>query len=85
MAGVMLPEEREYVRRTIAAAIDYPSLFMGGPSYTALIKAGRIMDGLERAGRLQPSTCAHEEWESYSQHGTHCPTCGMQCHDEARG
>lgn len=80
MAGVMMAEEAEYVRRIIATCIDHPSVYMGGPSQNSLRKAGMIMDELDRGGRLQPATCDHAEWESYKLHGTHCPTCGMQCH-----
>jgi hypothetical protein len=81
MAGIMMPDEREYVRRVIAGCIDYPSVYMGGPSQNSLRIAGRIMDALDRGGRLQPASCDHGEWSSSREHGTHCPTCGMQCHE----
>lgn len=80
--SVMMPEEREYVRRTIASCIDYPSVYMGGPSQNSLRVAGRIMDALERGSRLVPTTCEHEEWADYKTHGICCPACGMQCHTE---
>lgn len=68
MSDVMTPEEREYVRRMIAVRIDYPSVYMGGASQNSLRIAGRIMDALDRAGRLQPASCDHAEWVSYREH-----------------
>lgn len=72
----MQPEEREFVRRELASILDHPSVYMGGPSQTSLRKAGRILDALDRAGRLTPTTCTHDEWDE-SIHGIACPTCGM--------
>ena len=73
---MMLAEEREYVRRTIASMLDYPSVYMGGPSQNNLRRAGRIMDELERQGRLVPTQCAHDVYDA-AAHGIACPTCGM--------
>lgn len=78
----MLPEEREYVRRTIASVIDHPSVYMGGPSQNSIRVAGRIMDELDRQGRLCSTTCTHDEYAGWDQHGRACPACGtwMACH-----
>ena len=38
--------------RMIAGQIDYPSLYMGGPSYTSMRKAERIIDMLKKADLL---------------------------------
>ena len=72
----MLAEEREYVRRVIAGALDYPSVYMGGPSQNNLRRAGRIMDELERQGRLVTTQCAHDAYDA-AVHGIACPACGM--------
>lgn len=40
--------EREILQREIASILDYPSVYMGGPSYTSLQKAERIVKFLER-------------------------------------
>lgn len=72
----MGPEEREYIRREIASIIDYPSVFMGGPSRSSLQKAGRIIDALDAAGRLCETTCQHDAYDE-AVNGVVCPTCGM--------
>lgn len=72
----MLEEEREYVRRTIASMLDYPSVYIGGPSQNNLRRAGRIMDELERQGRFVPTTCTHDAWDE-AINGIACPNCGM--------
>lgn len=69
--------ERLLVQRKIASQIDYPSVYMGGPSPSAMKKADRIIEGLERAFRIRATTCGHGSWESYKRHGIYCPTCGM--------
>lgn len=72
----MLTEEREYVRRVIARMLDCPSVYMGGPSQNNLRRAGRIMDELERQGRLVTTRCTHDEYDA-AMHGIACPACGM--------
>lgn len=72
----MTAEEREYVRRTIASILDYPSAYMGGPSQNNLQRAGRIMDALDRSGRLVSTTCTHDNYDD-AVNGIACPTCGM--------
>ncbi len=37
----------------IAAILDYPSVYMGGPSQQSLRKAQRIVDYLQRSGLIQ--------------------------------
>lgn len=77
----MSAEERLLVQRQIAAQIDYPSVYMGGPSPSALKRADRIISGLEAAWRIRGTPCGHATWESYRQHGTRCPTCGLICRE----
>lgn len=72
----MLPEEREYVRRVIASILDYPSVYMGGPSQNNLRRAGSVIEALEQSGRLVPTMCTHDEYDE-ARHGIACPTCGM--------
>lgn len=72
----MMPEEREYVRREIALILDHPSVYMGGPSQNNLRRADRIMDALERGGRLVPTTCTHDAYDE-AINGIACPSCGM--------
>ena len=69
--------ERLLIQRGIAATIDHPSVYMGGPSRDSLRKAAAIIEVLERAGRLVPATCDHSAWRSAKEHGTCCPTCGL--------
>lgn len=69
--------ERLLVQRQIASQIDYPSVYMGGPSHGAMKKAERIVASLEAAHRLRATICGHGSWESYKRHGIYCPTCGM--------
>jgi hypothetical protein len=77
--------ERLLVQRGIAAEIDYPSVFMGGPSHHAMRKAGRIIANLERAERLVSTTCDHHGWMTWKQHGATCPDCGTLIHDKEPG
>lgn len=77
----MSDAERLLVQRQIAAQIDYPSVYMGGPSPRAMKLAERIMQGLEEGFRLRPTNCGHGSWESYHAHGIYCPTCGMVCRE----
>jgi len=69
--------ERLLVQRSIASAIDHPSIYMGGPSKGAMQKAIAIVEHLEAAGRLVPATCDHSAWKSLDMHGAACPTCGI--------
>ena len=71
----MSPEERLIVQRRIASILDYPSLYMGGPSHGSMRKADNIIKELEQSKRLVPTTCNHSAWNSYKDHGTCCPTC----------
>ena len=71
--------ERLIVQRTIAAQIDYPSVYMGGPSPRAMKIANSIINYLEKSLRIHASTCEHGSWQSYLKHGVYCPTCGMEC------
>lgn len=73
--------ERLTVQRGIAATIDYPSVYMGGPSQRAMKLADSILGDLEAAGRLVSARCSHSAWVDYRSHGTHCPTCSMKVYD----
>ncbi len=73
--------ERLTVQRVIAAQIDYPSVYMGGPSKRAAKIADNILTYLEASGRLVTASCNHSAWVDYRSHGTHCPTCSMQVCD----
>lgn len=42
----------EIICRTIASAIDYPSVYMGGPSHNSIRKAERIIKILKEDGLL---------------------------------
>lgn len=77
MASEMSETERRLVQREIASQIDYPSVYMGGPSPSSMKKAERIMQTLEESFRLRATNCGHGTWESYKKHGIYCPTCGM--------
>jgi hypothetical protein len=74
---MMNDEERLLVQRLIAATIDHPSVFMGGPSRNAMKKADAIIEGLIRAKRLVPSACGHSGWQNFFKHGAYCPDCGQ--------
>lgn len=74
-------DERLLVQRQIAGIIDYPSVYIGGPSNGAMRKADKILMVLENGHRLHGTKCGHATWQSYRQHGTHCPTCGMKCRE----
>lgn len=74
----MTDEERLLITREIASTIDFPSVYMGGPSQSAMIKARHIVDSLEKAKRLVASKCGHDTWKSYRLHGAFCPTCGLR-------
>ena len=73
-------EERLQVQRRIASILDYPSVYMGGPSLNAMRKADRIIMYLECSHRLHATKCGHATWQSYELHGTCCPTCGTNLH-----
>ena len=75
-------DERLIVQRRIASILDHPSVYMGGPSQASMRKADEIIMSLENSHRLHATKCGHATWESYKQHGTHCPTCGIQCRDQ---
>lgn len=68
--------ERSLVTRRIASIIDFPSVYMGGPSQRAISLAEKIVCDLEASWRLSATKCGHGSWESYKQHGIYCPTCG---------
>lgn len=74
-------DERRIVQRRIASILDHPSVYMGGPSPNSMRKADMIIASLESSHRLHATKCGHATWVDYKQHGTHCPTCGMQCHE----
>ena len=67
--------ERELVQRVIAACIDHPSVYMGGPSRDSMRKADKIIAYLVRSKRLVPTTCDHAAWRDFKQHGACCPDC----------
>ena len=71
-------KERLTVQRGVASLIDYPSVYMGGPSQRALKLEDKILSDLEAAGRLKSAECRHGTWGGYAAHGTHCPICGLQ-------
>lgn len=75
-ANTLDEKERLLVQRSIAALIDSPSVFMGGPSKNSMNKADRIIRELEHGKRLVPTTCDHTGWKNYRQNGTYCPDCG---------
>ena len=74
----MLAEERDLIVRQIARVLDFPSVFMGGPSRPSLRKAKDIVDMLEHSRRLVATTCDHSDYGSYREHGIYCPRCGLQ-------
>ena len=71
-------DERALVIAQIAGYLDFPSVFMGGPSRPSLRKAKDIVDILERGRRLVATTCDHSDYGSYREHGIYCPRCGLQ-------
>jgi len=42
----------ESLRLALAPAIDYPSVYMGGPSHNSMRKAERILDMLKKEGLI---------------------------------
>ena len=80
----MTDHDRILIQRGIAAAIDHPSIYMGGPSKGSMRKALAIIEGLEAAGRLVPATCDHSAWSSRKEHGTCCPTCGLDIEKDTK-
>ena len=74
----MLTEERDLVIAQIAGSLDFPNVFMGGPSRPSLRKAKDIVDMLEHSRRLVATTCDHSDYGSYREHGIYCPRCGLQ-------
>ena len=73
----MNEDERALIIAQIAGSLDYPSVFMGGPSIPNLRKAKDIVDMLERSQRLVATTCDHSDYGSYREHGIYCPRCGL--------
>ena len=71
-------DERALVIAQIAGSLDFPSVYMGGPSHHSLRTARGIVDMLERSQRLVPTTCDHSAYGSYKEHGVFCPRCGMK-------
>jgi len=73
--------ESEYliIKRGIAAIIDHPSVYMGGPSHNSMRKAASIIEALERSKRLVSTTCDHRAWADsstpISHRGIYCPAC----------
>lgn len=80
---VLNETERLLVQRGIASIIDWPSVYMGGPSLQAMKKADRIIEDLERGKRLVSTTCDHSAWKCYRSHGLYCPDCGTVLPDKA--
>ena len=74
----MNEDERALVIAQIAGSLDYPSVFMGGPSIPNLRKAKDIVDMLERSQRLVATTCDHSDYGSYREHGIYCRRCGLK-------
>jgi len=74
---MMNEDERALVIAQIAGSLDFPSVFMGGPSIPNLRKAKDIVDMLERSQRLVATTCDHSDYGSYREHGIYCPRCGL--------
>ena len=74
---MMLTEERNLVIAQIAGLLDFPNVFMGGPSRPNLRKAKDIVDMLEHSQRLVATTCDHSDYGSYREHGIYCPRCGL--------
>ena len=85
-ANSMNEAERLLIQRLIAAIIDHPSVYMGGPSRNSMRKAENIIESLERGKRLVPTTCDHRGWvrlELPVKHrGTYCPDCGSIIPDD---
>lgn len=44
--------KREVLQRHIAASLDHPSVYMGGPSKQNMRKAERLIEWMERDGYL---------------------------------
>lgn len=81
---LMMPDERAYVRARIASILDYPSVYMGGPSANSLRRADDIINELERQCRIVTTTCDHERYEGYKVHGIACPDCGWHIGNESK-
>ncbi len=73
--GLIEETERALVVSLIASMLDFPSIYMGGPSKNALRKAGKVVDMLERSKRLHATECDHSSWKSYHENGEYCPAC----------
>ena len=71
----MTEEELTLVTRVIAGQLDYPSVYMGGPSPGNIKRAKNIVGYLVESKRLVPTTCDHSTWVSYHINGTYCPNC----------
>lgn len=74
----MTEDEKLLVTRIIAADLDYPSVYMGGPSHNSLRKAERIVKYLIESKRLVASQCDHSGYKDYKSNGEYCPVCD-QC------
>lgn len=75
--------ERLLVQRQIASILDHPTVYMSGPSPNSLNKADKIIAALERGERIVSTTCEHDGWMTYRQHGTFCPDCGSDLNKTA--
>jgi hypothetical protein len=80
LSSKMTDQERAMTQRHIASILDYPSVYMGGPSRHSMDRALDIIKWLERCKRLVPTTCTHAGWANYRHHGTYCPDCGTDLH-----
>lgn len=69
--------ERELVITVIASILDYPSVYMSGPSENNKRRAEKIVKYFEQSHRLKPSDCKHDEYAGFKRHGLYCPTCDM--------
>ncbi len=71
--------ERLLAQRGIAAILDHPSVYMGGPSQNSMRKANSIIDALLAAKRLVSTTCDHHAWAESTtpirHRGIYCPAC----------
>lgn len=80
-AKPMPDDERLLVQRQIASILDFPSVYMGGPSRSAMDRAARVIACLERGERLFSTLCVHHGWMTYKAHGVYCPDCGTKLGD----
>jgi len=74
-------KEQRLIMLGIAAILDYPSVYMGGPSPRSQKIADSIVKRLLHEKRLVSTYCDHADYGGYEWHGAYCPRCGMNMAD----